>query len=578
MKNIEHTEIENTRERLKLNHLEKTTRKDLFDKFVNAGGEVMNPPKKPIKRNAPILNKDKANGNNLNKSKQEENLYKRNSKTKKSANNAKANSAEDQKNNLFANIALWFEAYSSGLISLSGGKVNPKFLNFIDKTVTASLLEMDSYMFSALNPYSENPLEAVEKKEQVLSVFEKDPENLEILERIKNQYNERAYKSFLKPFKELNSPVIASSYVNELRDMFKPLYVLKLYTDRMKSSAEKALIKYSIVDNMSKELVNSRITNFKKDVDIIYNKYYHKLLILLQYAAKEKLEQAEDCMRFLNITDEDLLGYYTKLKEEAEKMQEKRIEEVKENIGKNVEDNDKLSKIENIGINLIEKVVSFKKQHNNINYETDPFYSVDELDKIYRIKVLIDFLDVEYSVLFVSNKVKYTPIYDNNERKDYKESFNNIFLSLSDLNSRFNEYSSVCKNISKIEEDATIKHEHKVSILAEKNSERTYLAKNIKSNVIELITTLKNMLDTLLLDKEEREKIISNPTDIITLSEISGNSKRIQGYDVMKALTEAYYFISGFYKLITRGELYGAGLLIDLPNTKKTENKDIIKE
>ena len=87
-----------------------------------------------------------------------------------------------------------------------------------------------------------------------------------------------------------------------------------LYSSKIKLVGEKAMSSYAIVDNMSRGIVNSRISAFKRAVELIYSKYYPKLLILLQYASKEKLETLEEFNRFLEITDVDILGYYTKLK------------------------------------------------------------------------------------------------------------------------------------------------------------------------------------------------------------------------------------------------------------------------
>ena len=116
----------------------------------------------------------------------------------------------------------------------------------------------------------------------------------------------------------------------------------------------------------------------------------------------------------------------------------------------------------------------------------------------------------------------------------------------------------------KVEADKTMRFEQRVSMLSDKNGQRSYLAKNLRNTFVSIITPFKRKLDKLLLDKEERERIIENPNDILTFSaEVGKGKKRIQGYNVMKALTEAYYFISGFNYLITQGELSGAGILIE---------------
>lgn len=574
-------DIDKTRDRLKLDDIEEDDRRDLFNKFVDAGGEVVFDSRKKINSTTTNINANtnshikKNNSINTNSQSRFEHSdikpKKESHPTNKQTNyeaieKIKTNEVFKPANKskpLFFNFKLWLSAFSSGVITFFGGKVNPKFLNFIDKNVISSLLEMDTLMFNALNPMGINDADSKNKREKIISRFATELEDVELLERIKDQYDEKVYKNLLRPYKELDSPVVAVNYVNELKGMFRPLYVLHLYSSKIKLVGEKAMSSYAIVDNMSKGIVNSRISAFKRAVELIYSKYYPKLLILLQYASKEKLETLEEFNRFLEITDVDILGYYTKLKLANQKIHESKIEAAKENIGKKDEE-EKLNKIESIGVKLIEKCVSFKKEDNNIEYETDPFYTIEENDKIYRIKVLIDFLDREYSILFVSNKVKYNLVYDNLVRTDYKSDFNNIFLSLSDINSRFNEYSEICKNILKVEEDEAMRFEQRVSMLSERNGQRAYISKNLKSTVMSIINSFKKKLDKLLLDKEEREKIIANPNDILTLfADIGNHKKRVQGYNVLKALTEAYYFISGFNYLITEGELSGAGILID---------------
>ena len=580
-------DIEKTRDRLKLDDIGEDDRRDLFNKFVDAGGEVLSDRKKTsqnitnnsINKNT-FVNTNTSSHSDIKPKKESSFTNKQTASeiVEKTKNNEMAPIIKKDKP-IFYNTKLWFRAFTSGVITFFGGKIHPKFLNFIDKNVISALLEMDTLMFNALNPMGINDADSKNKRDKIISRFATDLEDLELLERIKDLYDEKVYRNLLRQYKDLVSPVIAVNYINELKNMFRPLYVLHLYASRIKLVGEKAMMAYAVVDNMSKGIANSRISAFKKAVDLIYLKYYPKLLILLQYASKEILETMDDFNKFLDIKDSDILGYYTKLKLANQKLNESKIEEAKENIGKK-EEEEKLHKIESIGVKLIEKYVSFKKPDNDIKYETDPFYTVAENDKIYRIKVLIDFLDREYSILFVSNKVKYNSIYDNLVRTDYKSDFNNIFLSLSDINSRFNEYSDICKNILKIEQDEAMRFEQRVSMLSERNGQRAYIAKNLKSTVASIISPFKKKLDKLLLDKDEREKIIGNPNDILTFFTDIGYKKRVQGYNVLKALTEAYYFVSGFNFLINEGELSGAGLLIDKEDSdmKIKDNKDSKEE
>lgn len=567
--------FDKTRERLNLNNLDNKDRKELFHKFVEHGGEVL---KESSDRSVKIDSKQSSgkysSSKNTDKNLQEYRAY----KEKDSRKNSKT---EDKKSSTFYNFTLWFRAFSNGVINFNGKTINNKFLNFIDKTAVSALLEMDTLIFNALNPASPTSFDAKIKRNKVISSFT-DLDDLELLERVKDMYDDNVYKDFLRPFKELNTSTVSYIYKDDIKAIFRPLYILHLYVPKLKLAAEQALSAYAIVDNMSKSIVNARITAFKKAVDIIYIKYYPKLFILLEYVANSKLETSGEINNYLDIGEKDILGYYTVLRRKMDKLKEEKIDNIKENIGKD-KDIEKLNKVVEIGLKLISKIVSYKKEDNSIMSEADHFYSVSEEDKIYRTKVLLDIVDREYSPVFISNKVKYNVIYDHQNRTDYQGDFNNIFLTLSDMHSRLNEYSDMVKNIEKIEKDKSMRFEQRANLIAEKNGQRSYLAKNLRNAFIAVINPLKKKLDKLLLDKEERERIIENPNDILIFDTSFGKTKkRVQGYTVIKALTEAYYFISGVDYLITEGELSGAGILIDgavsSDNAKASETREIPEE
>ncbi|ELV04543.1 hypothetical protein H263_15587, partial [Brachyspira hampsonii 30599] len=206
-------DIDNTRDRLKLDELNKDARKDLFNKFVDAGGEVVADKKRDnnILVGSPKKSQNTLVGGNNTKNSKSPNTSNTKSDSKdknsKSSSSSAVASQNKKSNGFFFNIKLWFNALSSGVITLMGGNVNPKFLNFIDKNVISALLEMDTLIFNALNPSEASDIDAKAKHEKVISQFSKTLDDLELLERIKDQYNENLYKDFLRPYKELNSTV-----------------------------------------------------------------------------------------------------------------------------------------------------------------------------------------------------------------------------------------------------------------------------------------------------------------------------------------------------------------------------------
>ena len=166
-------DIDNTRDRLKLDELNKDARKDLFNKFVDAGGEVVTDKKKvntgvvggSSRRNANTLvgndSKGSKGANTSGGAKSDIN----------SANNSNSTAvAVKQKNSgLLFNLKLWFDAVGAGVITFMGGNVNPKFLNFIDKNIISAFLEMDTLIFNALNPTEATDIDAKTKHQKIIA-------------------------------------------------------------------------------------------------------------------------------------------------------------------------------------------------------------------------------------------------------------------------------------------------------------------------------------------------------------------------------------------------------------------------
>ena len=150
-------DIDKTRDRLKLDDIEEDDRRDLFNKFVDAGGEVVYDSRKKINStttninantNSHIKKNNSINTNSQSRFEHSDIKPKKESHTTNKQTNYEA--IEKIKTNevfkpankskpLFFNFKLWLSAFSSGVITFFGGKVNPKFLNFIDKNVISSL-------------------------------------------------------------------------------------------------------------------------------------------------------------------------------------------------------------------------------------------------------------------------------------------------------------------------------------------------------------------------------------------------------------------------------------------------------
>ena len=392
---------------------------------------------------------------------------------------------------------------------------------------------------------------------------------MELIQRYIDNYNEGSYIIFLRLYESNGEHLKASDYLDAIISIIKPLYITKNYSSRIKIAAEKSFIAYAKLYKISNSSINKQISTFKKNLDTIYNVYYKKLFSLLEYAFIGSLEK--DIITLLNIGEEDIFGYYTIKRIREQDLKNKMIEEAKKNIGK--ENRNKHDKIVDIGLKLVNNIVNYKKIKSNIS-SFDDISFLDERDKIFRIKVLFDLLDKEYSIVFLAKYVKYNMLFDDHQKIDYLGEFTNAIISVSDLRNRLNEYMAVSKNISVIEKDMNITDIRKSKLLADKNSQRSIASKKLRDSYYSIISSLKMSMDKLMLDKKERERVIANPDDVLKLDLImTGENKKLSGYTVIQALTETFYYVSALHYLITQGELSGNGILVD--DDKNDEVDDI---
>lgn len=555
---------DSTKEKLHIDSMDLNVRKDLFNKFVDAGGQVdakkhtQKIVKAPPKKRPPVQ-EAKSSPSTAQKEQKEAPKKKPVAAKPKKKNGSIFNAVElsaEEKAPIGTRFAFWLDAIKHGTVNLVGNKVSPSFYTFITRNVINLLVENQSTLISALYP---NNVMAEGHKlthEDIVKTFT-DEEDLEILQRYTEIYNEAHYREFVAKYKNAVANLTPADFIDVLIKMIRPIFITKNYSNRIKISAENVLIIYAKEEGMSKALLNKKLLMFKKSLDIIYGDYYNKLFSLLKFATKLNIGELTVMLNLLNIGEEDYVGYYTKKRKEEDKLKEKEIEDSKKEIGKS-EQEERYDKLIETGLDLIDNIVDYEKLKTNLDY-------IDINDKVYRAMTLCDYLDSEYSVIFSNKYVKYNIILEDHTKVDYATDFNHAIMDISELNSKLNEYYSIANSIVELNSDADVRVSNRSVLMKERTAQLSLISKNIRSQYASIIGSLKKSIDRLMLNKEERSRIIGNPDEVITLSSSkdSGGKKRLSGSTVMIALTEAFYYITALNFLLTNGELSGNGMLID---------------
>ncbi len=560
---------DSTKEKLNIDSMDMNARKDLFNKFVDAGGQVNAKPHKektvkaPAKR-APASTASK--GSTAAKKEQTKQAAPKKPTPPPKTTNTKANSsifndkALKDMNTTPASkrFAFWFDAVRHGTINFVGNRVSVGLFNYITRNVLSVMVENQSTLMSALYPSDVMGEGDRHTHEEIVETFT-DEEDLEILQRYTDIYVEENYKAFITLYKNAQANATAADFVDILIRMIKPIFITKNYSNRIKISAENVLIIYAKDEGMSKALLNKKLMLFKKAIDVIYGDLYDKLFALLKFASKKDINELSIMLNLLKMTEEDYVGYQTKKRKEEEKQREKEIEASKKDLGKDKdEETEKFDKMIEIGKGLIDRIVDFDKMKDNLDY-------IDSKDKVYRTMTLCDFLDSEYSLLFTNRYVKYNIILDDHQKIDYSTNFNDAIMAMSELSAKLNEYYSIAHSIIEITGDQDMRVNNRSVLIKERTAQLSHISRNLRSQYGNVISGLKKSFDKLMLNKEERDRIIGNPDDILSVpsSESTGGKKRISGMTVMKALTEVFYYITALSFMLSSGELSGNGMLVD---------------
>ncbi len=578
---------DSTKEKLNIDSMDMSARKDLFNKFVDAGGQVNTKPNTtaPKATKAPPRRSPSGSDSRSASSRKKEPPKEASQKTStvkpiKPAQKTD-NSVFSGKGGLGEDIApmgtrfmFWLDAVKSGTVGIAGNRVSTGFYNFITRNVISLMLENQTTLMSALYPHDIMGEGNKLTHEDIVKTFT-DDEDLEILQRYLEMYNEETYKEFLAKYKTTGGAAHPADYLGILIKMIKPIFITKHYSNRIKITAENVLIIYAKEEGMSKALLNKKLLLFKKSIDVIYGDFYHKLFALIKFASKININELEHLNKLLNITEEDYIGYYTAKRKEDEKQKQKEIEESKRKMGRDEDDTqEEFDKIIETGKALIDRIVDYDKLKDNLDY-------IDSKDKIYRTMTLCDFLDSEYSLIFTNRYVKYNIILEDHRKIDYATEFNHAIMAISELSAKLNEYYSIAHSIIEITGDQEMRLNNRSVLIKERTAQLSLISRNLRTQYETVINKLKKSLDRLMLSKEERDRIIGNPDEVLSVSssESTGGKKRISGLTVMKALTEVFYYVTALNYLLAHGELSGNGMLIDdAPSSVRPSRSQYVDE
>jgi hypothetical protein len=551
--------IDKTKKNINISSLNEIEKKELFNKFIDAGGEVI---KETRRKGLTDFDREKQKKYRSRIDGSQDVPADKNDEAARAAGKKEneyqsASSAYREKKGisrwLVRFLDRWvirFHLFFQGTTDLYGEYISKNFLEDFDRNYKMAMLELQLVHFDIFKQSSRvgnsiaeeldvsNPL-YLELIEMTANIFDRTLIN-QIIEHHQN------FPHIAQPSQEISAP---------LMQLLKKLYVLHPYKDFLEYAFERAIQLQMVSEKGKASNYTLKRKKVKNDLIIVFERLYRILFWLFCLYNEERFHISDPRIgRILGVTSADMPGRREKKKANQQKSDETEVpaEETGENHDLPEEVRKGLSLMYRLDLNELQTA-----------YDTDGMLkNIKHNDKILITNILFREFDNEYSFIFTTNKIKYNVLFTSDGKVDYRVKLSDIYNDLRKCMNVFKDYIDIVLHYEKIREEKPtsnaqyIEYTNKLNTLEKK---RSSIGKNVRMSIKAFMEKVAAELHTLIADMNGAQRIIENPQEVFEFDLPIEGSKKMNGKKVYEAILDAYYYVSAFvYRLSTDGDLHGS--------------------
>ncbi len=546
-------ELDKTKQNIRINEIDDGKRKELFNKFKDAGGQVLS--ERDAKRNL-VIDREK---------------QKQHQKKLDEHYGSKRIISEKQVT-VSKNLSSYIPAVSSSPFDRFRIRMR---LRIFGITKFNTVFFKKSF-FQKFNDHYKPSL--IETQMLFLALFKKDPQTgnriIRSLDKISPIYYELVEKAGDTYEQYLINQILASytSYpdipqpVSELRvlfsELFRKLYLLKPYENSIYNSFEKSIDMY-ISYNEGKKDKNIRKKDLKNALFIIFNKLYPRLHTLFCSYHNILFKESDSAIEeLLSISQSEKPGNRVRRDDNRTAQVNTEVEDKVSNSEKSPEESKENSAVSDSvreGLKLMHKLDN--KTLRSIYDKKGEFELLQDTDKVLLAYLLFLEFEKEYSFILTTNQIKYNIDFSTNIKIDYRVKMQDFFNQLNKCQDAFKAYYESSLEYNKISREKPmnnnqyIAYSKKLDDSAKKMKQIGSLSRMVIKSYMD---KLKSETDILIEDINGMQRYISNPQDILEFSfEIEGD-KKLKNKKVYEALEVINNYASALsYRISPEGDLSG---------------------
>ncbi len=558
-------EIDKTKQNIRVNDIDESQRKDLFNRFKDAGGKV-------------ISDRDSRRSLIIDREKQKQHQQKLD------------------------------QHYSNKRIPAAGRIVSSKKVSSVSSSIQTSAFDrfrirmrlrflgitgfntvfFKKSFFQKFNDYYKPSL--IETQMIFLTLFKKDPQTgnriirsldkispiyYELIEKAGDLYDQYLIDRILEGYR--NYPEVPQS-LSELREslnaLFKMLFVLKPYENSIYNSYEKSIdISNAYTEGKKDKTVRKK--DLKNSLFIIFNKLYPRLhTIFCHYQGILFTESDRSIEDILSILQSDKPGNRVRIDDNRQIQTETaELHGEKSETDKPAEEL-KVSEGVRDGLKLMYRLDN--KTLRSIHDKKGEFELLNDSDKVLLAYMLYLEFEKEYSFILTSNKIKYNIDFSTNVKIDYRIKMQDLFNRFNKCRDAFRTYYEMFLEFNKISSQRPVSNSQYIAYskrIDEVEKKMKQAGSMSRMMIKSFMDNLSSELSILIDDMNGRQKFVANPQDVLEFSyEIEGD-KKLKNKKIYQALQIIHDYASALsYRISSEGDL--SGKLEFQENEKQIEVED----
>lgn len=556
-------DFDNTKRAIGVGKLDDSARKDMFNKFVSAGGEIVkektDPKEEDSKKNRPepkirqgTVSRGGDDSRGGGRSGGRSNSSKSDPQNSKSALDSKA-AYEREISSFSARFSIKLKCWLSRVTPFGSSDLTTKFMHDFAVRGKQALIELQ---------YSGNELLANKQYSPTLSkaLDRINPLLVELIAMGQKLYNGPELTDLTEPIlTSPSSPVAIERVRNQIYALFKRMYILYPYQETLKKSFLQAYDELQKLENKPGLIYMNKKKKITSEIDTLYDGFFEKLYLVVLRAENKNIPLISRYMeQLLGINPEDKPGQRksgenvpggTPVETREEREAEKEAEAAEKK-----EDEVALSKEQAYGLRLMQ-MYTLPKLRKKFDAKGD-YYNIPDSDKALLSLFYFFEFDDEYSFVMTTKKIDIKSGNVNGVKVDYRQNLLDIYEGTRTITDQFKIYHDILRELEKHKANPGHNYIEASKKLTGIEQKRTGQSRTVRMAVKEFAQKTRDSLLVLIKDMKGKKEIVANMNDILTLDSMESR-KRLNKKPIKQCIMEAYCYAMALYDRIETGDLYG---------------------